>query len=168
MKPFLLFRDRDFAREEALPWQAGPLVQDLELDTLFKAMAGQDEFLLDVARKVILASLEDEEAILFRQEVLRDCLSHSELALELYALAVETIESEKKNHWGLLMGYPDTVLRRSVEVLTMFVSRLRKLRTIAEKQASGFKSAGFQGFFAMICTELDADTSSKSSIISGS
>ncbi|RAZ91501.1 DNA mismatch repair protein MutS [Mesorhizobium hawassense] len=157
MKPFLLFKDRDFDREEALPWQAGPLVQDLELDTLFKAMAAQDGFLLEVVRKVILASLEDEEAILYRQEVLQDCLSHPELVRELYALAVDTIESEKNNHWGLLMGYPDTVLRRSVEVLTMFVSRLRKLRTIAEKQAAGFKSVGFQSFFAMVRAELDAD-----------
>ncbi|MDX8532532.1 DNA mismatch repair protein MutS [Mesorhizobium sp. VK25A] len=120
-------------------------------------MADKDKVLEEVARRVVVAPLEGEEAILFRQEILRDCLNNAELTRELYALAVETIESEKKNHWGLLMGYPDTVLRRSVEVLTMFVSRLRKLRSIAEKQASCFKSAGFQGFFAMIRAELDAE-----------
>ena len=57
MKAFLLFRDRDFDLQEALPPQAEALTQDLELNTLFNAMACGDMVLLEVAQKAILSGL---------------------------------------------------------------------------------------------------------------
>ena len=39
MKAFLMFRDRDFDLKQPLPSNADALVQDLELETLFGAMA---------------------------------------------------------------------------------------------------------------------------------
>ena len=52
-----MYRDRDFGLvEEQIP-NAADLTQDLELNTLLLAMASGDEFLRDVARKAVLASL---------------------------------------------------------------------------------------------------------------
>jgi hypothetical protein len=43
MKAFLMFRDRDFDLKQPLPPNADALVQDLELETLFGAMAAGDQ-----------------------------------------------------------------------------------------------------------------------------
>jgi hypothetical protein len=45
MKAFLMFRDRDFDLKQPLPPNADALVQDLELETLFGAMAASDSFI---------------------------------------------------------------------------------------------------------------------------
>ena len=50
-------------------------------------------------------------------------------------IAVESIESEKKNFWGFLSKYPASVLHRSIEVLQMFVDMLKKLKHIADEHA---------------------------------
>ena len=49
MKAFLMYRDRDFDPEAALPHNSDALSQDLELSTLFNAMALGDKFLYDVS-----------------------------------------------------------------------------------------------------------------------
>jgi len=157
MKAFLMYRDRDFDLQQALPPQAQTVTQDLELSTLFAAMAQGDRFLLEVARKAVLSSVSDLETIRYRQHILQDCLNHAEVVREIYALAVEAIESERKNFWGLLSKYPTMILHRSVEVLEMFVTLLKKLRTLAEQYGETFVSAGFTAFFAMLQKELDDD-----------
>lgn len=157
MKAFLMYRDRDFDVQQALPPQAQTVIQDLELSTLFAAMARGDKFLFEVARKAMLSSVSDLETIRYRQHILQDCLSHAEVVREIYALAVEAIESERKNFWGLLSKYPTMILHRSVEVLEMFISMLRKLRAIADQHAGTFASEGFTAFFAMLKKELDDD-----------
>ncbi|WP_448152665.1 hypothetical protein [Castellaniella caeni] len=72
----LMHEDRDFDPQATLPAQADTLTQDLELDTLFDAMADGDEFLRDVARSAILQSLASAKEIVRRQQALRDCEQH--------------------------------------------------------------------------------------------
>jgi DNA mismatch repair ATPase MutS len=153
MKVFLMHRDRDVDLQEPLPPNEDALTQDLELTTLLEAMAGADQFLFDVARKTVLASLVDPRAISYRQQVLADCLEHPAVVRELYTIAVDAIVGEKKASWIGLSKWssPITILSRSVQVLEFFVGVLRRLRGIAD----GFRSEGFQRFFAMLTSELD-------------
>ena len=67
MKAFLMYRDRDFDLEQEPPPGAQDLAQDLELEVLFTTMARRDQFLLEVARRAVLAMLTDVPAILYRQ-----------------------------------------------------------------------------------------------------
>lgn len=157
MKPLLMHRDRDFDVQAALPWNEQDLAKDLELGTLFDAMAHGDAFLKDMARRGILASSTDPSSIVYRQDILKDCLNKPAIARAIYEIAVSAIEGEKKHYWGLVMGYPDTVLRRSVDVLTLFVASLKKLRTFGENHVEGFVSEGFKTFFAMLDGELGDD-----------
>ena len=129
-------------------------MQDLELEVLFKAMAAGDAFLLEVARKAVLASLTDVPGVLYRQGVLRDCIANAAIVRNLYSLIVETIEQERKNYWGVHSHNPGYVLHRSVEVLSMFVGVLRRLRQLAEAQAGRFRSEGFTTLFALLRKEL--------------
>ena len=75
MKAFLLYKGQDFDRTEKPPWNAETLIQDLELNTLFKAMAGGDEFLFSVARSAVLSGLyTDVNTVLYRQNILKRLL----------------------------------------------------------------------------------------------
>ena len=132
MKAHLLYRDRDFdpgvgpAARRPTAWS-----QDLELDVLFDAMAGKDRFFRDVARSAMLSAAgTDAGTVLYRQDVLRDCLEQREtVRRDLRAERRGAGEGTKE----LLRGarqYPSSILYRSVEVLKMFAEMLRRLRGI--------------------------------------
>jgi len=153
MKAFLLYQDRDFDLQRPLPPYEPALTQDLELSTLFATMASGDRFLFDVARKVVLSSLNDLDTILYRQRILQDCLQNAAVVREIYAIAGEAVAGEKKV-WGFFRDYPAGILHRSIEVLQMFVGALKKLRQIADEHAAKFVSAGFTTLFTTLRQEL--------------
>ena len=99
MKAFLMYRDRDFDLKQEPPAGARDLIQDLELEVLFQAMAGDDPFLLEVARKAVLSILADVPAVSYRQDILRDCIGNAAIVRDLYSLAGETIARERKEYW---------------------------------------------------------------------
>lgn len=156
MKAFLMYKDQDFDLQRKLPWNEQDLIQDLELNTLFNAMALGDDFLFEVVKKAVLSGLDNElGTILYRQNILKDCLKNSATVRDIYDLAVESIDQEKKVYrWGILRDQPNAVLRRSIEVLQMFVGMLKKLKHIADSHARKFESEGFTRFFTMLQQEL--------------
>ncbi len=133
------------------------LAKDLELETLWQAMAAGDEFLYETAKRAIFSSLSDPEAIVYRQEVLRDCLDHPEIVLEIYALALQALENERDVGGLWPRASPGSVLHRAVQVLNLQVDVLRRLQQIADEQAARFRSEGFARFFAMLREELSDD-----------
>lgn len=158
MKAFLMYKDRDFDLQRQLPSNEQALTQDLELNRLFNAMALGDKFLFEVAKKAVLSSVTDLDTIRYRQHILQDCLNNASIVREIYDLSVESIEGERKNYFGMFFrDYPDAILRRSIEVLQMFVNMLKKLKHIADEHASAFESEGFTAFFAMLNKELGDD-----------
>jgi hypothetical protein len=153
MKVFLAHLDRDLDLEADLPANASDLSQDLGLDIVLRAMAGGDKFLFEVAKATVFASLHDPVAIRYRQDVLADCLAQRVVIRQLYALAVDAIEQERRL-WGT-SSIPDSLLRRSVDALGLFVPSLKQLRAIAEEHAPAFGSRGFARLFREIASELD-------------
>lgn len=149
-----MYRDRDFDLKQESPPCEQALTQDLELNTLFDAMALGDKVLLEVARKAVLCSVSDLSTILYRQDILRDCLNNSSIVRDIYDIAVTSIEKEKKSYWSFLSDYPDAILRRSIEVLHLFVGMLKELRNIADEHADSFQSEGFTALFATLTKEL--------------
>ena len=148
MKVFLMHRDRDFRLGENLPPNRGELTQDLELDILFDAMAADDSFLREVAKNAILASLRDPESILYRQQIVADCLSAPAVIREIYAIAVEAIESERKV-WSLMWERDaSSALHRSTQVLQLCVNPLRRLWQIAARKSLAIP---FRGIHAVLC-----------------
>jgi len=155
MRALLMHRDRDLDLETAPRCNAEALVQDLELDTLFSAMASGDAFLFDVARTVLLSATgNDLDTIRYRQEILKDCFDNPEVVRACYAVAVEGIERRKKHFLGFLARYPASILSGSVDVLRDFADVLEKLRKIADKHAKQFTSEGFTSLFATLRREF--------------
>ena len=133
------------------------LTQDLELGTLWNAMAAGDEFLFETAKRAILSGLTDPDAIVYRQQVLADCIEHPEVIRQLYQLAVEALENERTTGGLFTLVSPDQILSRSVRVLELQAGVLRRLQQIAVQQAASFRSEGFTRFFAMLADELAED-----------
>ncbi len=159
MKAFLMFKDRDFDPRRKLPPNEKALSQDLELETLFNAMALGDQFLSEMAKSAVLSGFNDLDlnTILYRQKILRDCLKNPSVVRDLYGIAVEATEAVKKSYWGLSSKFPGTILYSSIEVLQKSVVILKKLRAVADKHVEKFVSEGFTNFFAMLRKELGDD-----------
>jgi hypothetical protein len=155
VKPLLMHRDADFDLERELPDSVTQTVDDLELRTLFEAMAGGDAFLFQVSSQAVLLGLAEPDAIRYRQRVLADAIEHPAVARELYDIAGEAIEAERKVWRFLFQDRPSNLVQRSVEVMEKFATFLRRLRKLAEEQADDFQSEGFTRFFAMLRTEFD-------------
>ena len=177
MKAFLSYPDRDFdptfllSRREhatyqrnkdpaldlpqALPWNHAALEEDLGLDILLNAMAASDQFLREAALIGLLGSVAEERTIRYRQDVLNDCLINRTVVREMYDVAVEALNGERKHRWISLGRYPASTLHHAVEVLEVFVTSLRKLRRLADQNVGRFKSEGFLRLFRMLQTELD-------------
>ncbi len=172
MKAHLMYRDGDFGRElEPLvmrPWAVKEtptlspheeaLTQDLELNTLFGAMAGGDKVLFAVARQAILSSLQDDpETILYRQAVLKDCLRNEPVVRDLYDIAVEATEGERRRWLGISSRYPHGILYDATRLLQVLMDELARLKHVADEQAGKFESEGFAAFFRMLKAELADD-----------
>jgi hypothetical protein len=149
------YRDRDLYRQQRLSPHERALIQDLELDTLLHAMASDDEFLFEVAWTALLSGLRnDVETILYRQEILKDCLKNAAVVRQLYNLTVETIEGTRRRWWGISSHYPSSLLYSAIDLLEWLLGMLRRLRGVAEEQADRFESEAFTALFAMLRKEL--------------
>ncbi len=183
MKAFLLFRDKDFDPqqilaqrekkigpwnkddklnlEQLLPWNEKELIQDLGLDILLNTMSGGNNFLLEVSKVALLNSITDIGIILYRQNILRDCIKHEQIVRDLYKTTIDAIEQEKDKFWSFFSRNPSGMLFESVRTLQMFVKMLKKLKTVADQNSEMFESDGFKRFFDMIKYELTDEYFSK-------
>ncbi len=158
MKAYLLHADRNFDFRADARTNADALTQDLELETLFDAMAGNDQFIDGVVRRVLLTSLQTSvEEVRYRQDIFMDCQACRSAVTQLYKLTIETLEREKKVHYGLFRDSPETVLNRSVEVLNLYVEMLRRLRALVDQHGNSFHSEGFRAMFAVLRKELNEE-----------
>ncbi len=156
MKAHLLYRDRDLDGDRPPPWNARTLAEDLGLDALLAAMAGGDEFVLDVCRRVLTAAFDTDIAtIRHRQDVLRDCLAQPSMARKLYDLSVQVSEEERKQWFlGGADRSPGWVLHRSIELMAIFGRFLERLREFAAAHGGGCTSEGWTALFATVQCEV--------------
>jgi MutS domain V len=161
MKVLLLHPERDEDLKPRLPWQIAALVdEDLEMGSLYDAMAGGDEFLLDTAKKVIGLPVADPDVVVYRQQVLADCLANRAVVQQLYdvTVAVDGAELRRKVFLGGLGSRnSELILRRSVRILELLVKSLRELRALSDEHAGQFRSTGLRRFSAMLAEQLSDD-----------
>jgi len=157
MKAHLLYRDTDFDFGAGPPPGHENLTQDLELATLLSAMAGGDKSLYEVCGQVLLTSLDDPQAIRYRQQVLADCLAHPDVIGQMYAVAVGALADRRQVWTGYGSSYqsPASNLSGAVGHLSAYVARLRELRAIADDHAGEFRSDGLRALLATLQRELD-------------
>jgi hypothetical protein len=159
MKVRLLGPERDADLDPRLPPKITAMVEDdLELRTLYKAMANGDQFLYSVAEKVIPLGVTDPAVIEYRQNVLADCMANPAVVQQMYAIAVDAVEVRRKVFLGgMLFRDPQAILHSSVQILTFLVGNLRQLRALSDQRADEFGSDGFGQLMSMIGDELSDD-----------
>lgn len=157
MKAHLMSPHRDFDPDRKPPGNAADLIQDLELATLWDAMARGDDLLLQFARAATLESVTDVDEIRYRQEVLEDCLHHADVVRELYALATEAVTAERTVARGLFTNRPQPLLSRSVRVLDLLVDIMRRVQRFATEHAGEFRSTGLRELCGTLRAELADD-----------
>lgn len=155
MRVNFMFQSRHLDLPPEPPPLADELVHDLDLDTLFVAMAGGDEVIGRVVRGVILHGLSDPDEIRYRQRVLVDCLENPDVVREIYSLAVSAVKDEQHTFWYVRRSEPRAMLAQSPEVIAMFLTYLKRLRAVAEAADAGFRSEGWTAFFTTLREELD-------------
>ena len=155
MKAYLMFRDRDFDPKAPLPVNAPDLVHDLELNTLLNAMAQGDSFLYEISKEAVLSSLNDVDSILYRQEILKDCLNNASVIRAIYQIPITSMDREHRRWLGIFTHSPSGVLSSAVSLMDMLIVLLRELKNVADEHSEKFESEGFKRFFAMIKHELD-------------
>ena len=151
MKVCLLYADREALDSENY-YDTASIIQDLGLNSLFstsarklvyedgalKKLEKEDPFLTDTLRKVMMVPLTSEDEILFRQEIVADCLEAGDMIGELYRICAETIE--KWNELGrtiwekIRQGNPTLRLISEIRVMHLFCDSLAEIRGILEKQ----------------------------------
>lgn len=149
------YRPEGFDPRAGLPWNADDLLADLGLLPLLEAMAGEDDWIFEVSRRVLLEGTRgDLEVIRYRQAVLQDCLDHPGVVRELYDLVVEAAQQLRGRYSGVLSRYPDWVLRESVETLRTLLDSLRRLLSLAVRSCHCFRSEGWRALFTMVQENL--------------
>ena len=161
MKVRLLHPERDVDLTAQLPWQMSAFIEDdLELRRLYEAMAAGDNYLLDIAKKVVPLTVTDPDVIIYRQHVLADCLANRTVVQQMYdiAAAVDGVELRHKVFLGGLGSRdPGLILRRSVRILKLLTATLRQLRGLSDQYAGQFRSTGFRQLSAMLAEQLSDD-----------
>lgn len=155
MKVHWMSREQDFGLDNSLPTNYRDLEQDLGLDALWATMAQGDALVAEVARQAVLCSLTEVDAILYRQQVVADCLNAPDMVRAMYQMALDTLETRRKNWLGIFTNHPSAIVRSAVELLKLLTRSLMSLRTLADTHGHDLHSEGLKTFVAMLQTELD-------------
>lgn len=158
MKAHLMFPDKDFDLQADLPLNKPDLMQDMEADTLLKAMANGDEFLLKVASSSLLSGTKNDlKTIIWRQDILRDCLAHEDIIRTLYTITLEPIQIRKSMFLISSSRHPGLMLSDGRRTLEALHGVLKKLYLFAQQQQSSFQSDGLRGLCATLIDQLAPD-----------
>lgn len=156
MNAYLLYRHRDFDPVTRIPSEED-VARDLDLATIFDAMAGEDSYVRDVVRRVMLTGTNDRETILYRQGILADCVAHTAVIQEIYDVTVAALDAERRDYFGGLARSASSVLYSSTSILQMFADTLQRLRQIADEHVEDFESEGIRRLLQTLQNELSDD-----------
>jgi len=148
----LLYPDHDLDPKGALPAHANAITRDLDLDVLFDTMAGGDRYLREIVVRGVLNGVEDPVLVRRRLAALQDVRENPAVIREMYDSAVATLERER-TFWGF-GNYPESVLRRGLELLAVHSGTLARLRQVATDGEQRFHSEAFHGLFRRLLAEL--------------
>lgn len=158
MKVHLMYPDQDPRRDGEVPPGSADLVRDLGLDTMLTAMARGDPYLYDVVTRTLLNPLSTPADIVWRQGVLDDLIRHPQAAADLYALAIDGLESQKKVRGWLFSGRSaGGTLSAAIQSLQVLIDPLRALRRFSDEHRAEFDSPALTSLMTALATDLSDD-----------
>lgn len=155
MRVKLLFESRSPSWKESPDSIWDDRSADLELEHILTAMSRGDPLIKNVCRQVLDEPLQDEADILYRQEVLRDCLAKPELIRTLYGICQEACRKRETSWYRLDSPYMSTVYSGAVTLLGIYMEALVKIRRAVETEK--FSSGGLCALSRLLRKEISEE-----------
>lgn len=159
MNVWLLYEKSELSSDCAV-MNRNEMVQDLNLDIIFKTMARNDKFIYKTVKSVMTNALIHKKEILYRQGILTDCIKNFEDFNSIYEIAVQTIEetekyteSKKKDYLGKMSNAVSVL--HSLELLGILVNNLEKLKLYIDKVEEKFESQGMRAFYDRLISDYN-------------
>ena len=163
MKVCLLYEDGERTNEVSY-FDTASIIKDLGLKALFLAAAKklvyengevkksekEDPYLMDTLRSVMMIPLHTKEEIVYRQQIVEDCIQHEELIRGLYGISSDMIR--KWNELGrgprekMQQSNPVIRLTTDIKVLHLFFDTLCAIKAMLEEEGEELKSKGLRSF----------------------
>lgn len=170
----LLYSHKDWTQAKPyFDWYG--MVNDLGLDALFDAAKRdavlgssravyseqEDPFLVQAMKKVMCVPLDKKEDVLYRQEILKDCLRHEDFVGQVYVLASKVLSDweklgRKKNHTGVRDTKAELIT--DIQVLRLLVTGMSELKSLLLEHLDGLSSRGFLTMYERINQEFSQET----------
>lgn len=155
----LLYEHSEYGQNNA-SMNKSEVVQDLNLDIIFKFMARNDKYIYKTVRAVMTDCLTEAGTILYRQAIMMDCIEHYEAFLQLYALTSKAMEETDKfmesirNASKVRLSNSISVLH-SLELLGILVSHLEKVKEHTDQIEDKFTSPGMRAFYDRLISDYN-------------
>jgi DNA mismatch repair ATPase MutS len=136
------------------------ILQDFNLDIILKFMARNDEYIYRTARTVMTSPVADKDLIMYRQEIIADCVKNHDSILEIYELTSSIIdenerykEGSKKMNSSNLSDY--AAAQNTLEQLSILVKGYEKIKSYLDSVHISFESRGLISFYDQLCEEYN-------------
>ena len=96
MDSFLLYKD-SYTDSKKYYYSPNDIIRDLNLDIVFRTMAGDDIFVAEKARKIILMPLKTPEEIYYRHNIINDFINYPKLLEDMYDCALR--QEKARQHY---------------------------------------------------------------------
>lgn len=139
--------------------ETADLIADLNLDIVFDSMSGGDPYLREVARLLLCTPLQTPEAVLYRQQSVKDALLQPEKMRALYQTTEKAMTETALYKLTHQPGFTETVpmsvkVQKAVGLLSLILGACTQLRANLRDAAPGFASEGFRNLVREVETAL--------------
>lgn len=174
MKVQFLYKDKDWMNVKSYS-DSGSIIQDLGLKTLFSisakevirekgevaSVSQEDKFLALTMQSVMMVPLESEEEIVYRQEMIQDAWKNADFICEMYQMMSKMLEKwddmGRKVSGKGNVGGPKGKLLSDIDVLSLMVTTLSKLKKRWNEEISHFRAPGFLAFYERLCEDFSEE-----------
>ena len=171
MNVYLLYKDREWVNIKKY-FDSKSVVQDLGLKTLYtnagkdvifengsvKKILEQDPYIVDTMSKIMVAPLVSREEIIYRQDVIKDCLQNEDFIKQLYSEAGRVIsEWDKLGRKSGYTGRQDLAAwaEKQIHLTDLFAGGLKEIKRILKENTKFFESEGLKSLAERISVEFD-------------
>ena len=160
MNTFLLYPDKEWDNSGSY-FDFQSIVQDLGLNTLFriaacgvekengeiKSIMKADNYILESVKRVMSVPLTSEEEIVFRNEMVKDCVNNEEFIRELYQYTSEVLQTWDKLGRRISDKRVNKKEANSIitdlRILYMFVDSVEHIQNMLNEQRENLHAKGF-------------------------
>ena len=157
MNSYLLYRDSTIEGKHGY-YSKRDMIKDLNLEILFRTMAGEDVFVAENVRQVMMIPLQTPDEIRYRQDILQDLCNDMDFMDTLYEFAerqhkaVRLYRDEIEKNRTRSTGRTGETIGR-INFLRKALADLIQLRDLLTEKQKNYHSEGLQSLCQRLCRQ---------------